>query len=830
MTTQCLEGLQDRTRQIEVKRLKAEARVAEAEARELLARRARRLAAMLAVAGVIVAAMLAAGLGWYANDRLVRDADESRRRVAALQQIDEALDEAEARLAEANDSAGGPLVRDAAARQALSACHRAEALLAATPHPPDDFRQRFDALKPRVAETERGTRLTVAIEQWRASLFDSRGRFDGVAASASGREILASHGLESLTDAAVVAGIRAHPARNSLREFLTDWFVVTADQEERRALATILQAVDDNASPGWMKVVFNNDLDNLARLADVPLDVPLSPVTMAVSARRLIDAGRAAEAERLLVRGVRRFPNDFTLSTQLGAILRARPDSRSEAIRYLTAARAARPGDAIANHELGIALADAGRADEALELLRAAVKADSTLTTAHTRIGDLLFAQGDSDGARASYAAAVAIEPDNAAAQLGIGQIELIHGNLEAAEKALRNSNSIAPTPAAFAGIGRIHLKRWEASKAKDAFRAATEMAPTNIEYRLGLIDSLRMANDPDGAIREARETIRIAPASAPAHRVLGELLRLTGDKLAAVQAYRAAARHDPTDVDTHLRLAVLCESIDDAAGAADAYRAAAELRLKDHKLQLTAARALARAGNQLAAIEVCRRMLARDPNDAASRHYLGRLLIDRMDEAAIEEFRLAAKADPSSGDIRVELGEALLRFGKFRDAASAFREAAERFPENSPKRLSARQNVWTAQRWAGLERRLPEILSGEVGASSPRAWADFGEVCRRTGHYAAAARFFANAAKGDIQFARHAAVCAALAGFGRGLDANQLSESEQNELRRSALQALRRSPSWSSEPELTAIKSQAAIDSLSTEERESWRQVLSRK
>src|SRR5947209_428622 len=65
MMTQCLEGLQDRTRQLELARMQAEARLAEAEAREKLARKARRLARMLAVAGVMVAALLATWIGYF---------------------------------------------------------------------------------------------------------------------------------------------------------------------------------------------------------------------------------------------------------------------------------------------------------------------------------------------------------------------------------------------------------------------------------------------------------------------------------------------------------------------------------------------------------------------------------------------------------------------------------------------------------------------------------------------------------------------------------------------------------------------------------------------
>ena len=79
MMTQCLEGLQDRTRQLEMSRLAADARVAEAEAREKLARKARRLARSLAVVSVLVAGLLVAWIGWYTRHAVVVASDESAR-------------------------------------------------------------------------------------------------------------------------------------------------------------------------------------------------------------------------------------------------------------------------------------------------------------------------------------------------------------------------------------------------------------------------------------------------------------------------------------------------------------------------------------------------------------------------------------------------------------------------------------------------------------------------------------------------------------------------------------------------------------------------------
>ena len=244
MVTQCLEGLQDRTRQLEMSRLAADARVAEAEAREQLARKARRLARSLAVAGVMVAGLFASWLGWYAKDRAARD----RTRAAApwrVQRIEKAIAEAAALDDQARSAVISTVARDAAARQAVSACQRADDLIVATPNPPTELTERLTALKVVVAETERGTRLTVALEEWRADLFDARGNLHPT--SRGLWQILSDHGIEVLhrDGDAVAAEILAHPAAPGIRSAMTDQLALE-DPDTERELRAILRRAGGN--------------------------------------------------------------------------------------------------------------------------------------------------------------------------------------------------------------------------------------------------------------------------------------------------------------------------------------------------------------------------------------------------------------------------------------------------------------------------------------------------------------------------------------------------------------------------------------------------------
>ena len=495
LVTECLEGLQNRTRQIEV-RIAAETRLVEAEARERLARKARRLARMLAVAGVVVAAMFAAGLGWYANDRIVRSADEGRRRAEAIQQVEDALAEAETLDHESRDVNADMAVRDTSVRKAQRACQRAEAFLTATSRPPEEFQDRLSQVQSRVTESER---------------------------------------------------------------------------EIRTALAT----------------------DNVL--------------------------------SRELVRS---------------------------------------------NLKLGLSLVGTDRGDEALEALRFVVKKDPNSAVAHAAIGGILVQKKDFEAARTSFLAATAIDPNLVSAQVGLAQSELALGHTEAAEKAFVAANKSAPSAATHAGLGQIYLKRWEAAKAVAEFRLAVQAEPNNPEHRVELVKALGVSNDHVGALREAQAGAKAIPTSTALNQLVGELASKVGDTAATLESYR--------------------------------------------------------------------KVLAADPKNNAARHALGKALADAGDDSAIEELKLAAEASPASGEIRADLGDALLRFGRFRTAASTLREAADKLPEDNPRREVCRDSA--RNRSGPPWPRVPEVLAGTVTPQSAAAWADFAEICRRTKRYAAAA------------------------------------------------------------------------------------------
>jgi K+-transporting ATPase ATPase C chain len=201
--------------------------------------------------------------------------------------------------------------------------------------------------------------------------------------------------------------------------------------------------------------------------------------------------------------------------------------------------------------------------------------------------------------------------------------------------------------------------------------------------------------------------------------------------------------------------------------------------------------------------------------------------LVAQGDQAAVDELIKWTETEPAA-DAWAAIAQVRLRMGQFRTAATAFRESASRLTAGSPEHAAAETAARDAARWAGLERRLPEILAGTAKPMSATAWADFGEVCRCTNRFAAASRFFAKATEGEPKYARLAAVYAALAGFNHGTDAKDLTDNERAQLRREALAAFCAHRDWANEAELAQLKTDKLLNSLPSEERAEWKSLMS--
>ena len=174
------------------------------------------------------------------------------------------------------------------------------------------------------------------------------------------------------------------------------------------------------------------------------------------------------------------------------------------------------PANPWSYYELGNALLEQDRLDEAARQYLAGLGADPSHVPSRTSLGAVRERQGRLDEAAAEFRAAVALDPGYADGHYNLGSVLLAQGRLEDAAAHLRETLSLEPDHAA---------------------------AHTNLGHVLRELGRL------DEAVTHHREALRLRPGSAEAHNNLGSVLAVSGLLDEAMDEFQRALRIDPTHV-----------------------------------------------------------------------------------------------------------------------------------------------------------------------------------------------------------------------------------------------------------------------------------------
>lgn len=219
---------------------------------------------------------------------------------------------------------------------------------------------------------------------------------------------------------------------------------------------------------------------------------------------------------------------------------------------------AARSRDHEVAHQLGLALWQQGRLDDALLLLEAAVQQAPGVGRYWGNLGNARQSAGRLNEAIAAYAEAVALAPERHAAWSGMGVALRGLSRLTEAIAALHKAASIPGAGAAvWQNLGSALSADGQHVEAVAALRTAAAMVPGDGETHNALGNSLMATGQRAAAQAAYRQAIQCCPDSAVFHTNLGILLARSGDSEAAMDAFEDAIAQDASYVDayTHLGL-----------------------------------------------------------------------------------------------------------------------------------------------------------------------------------------------------------------------------------------------------------------------------------
>ena len=349
------------------------------------------------------------------------------------------------------------------------------------------------------------------------------------------------------------------------------------------------------------------------------------------------------------------------------------------------------------------------------------------------------------------------------------------------------------------------------------------------------------------------REAMRCDPTFATAHNGLGFALATKGSPKEALVHYREAIRLDPNLPDAHFNLGLALAAVGESDDAIKHCERAVEIEPKSGMSHYYFGQVLQAASRGEDAIEQFEQTLQLDPKLADAHHRIGIILAEarRMDEAVFR-FQRAIKLDPKHALAYGGLGEAYLTQARFAESLAATTRFVELLSKDDPYQKKAGWFLNRCKTMIRLDGRLSAVLQGKDKPANPKEYLDFTELCRIKKQYGAATRFITEALAREPTLSadlrthhRYNAAClAALAGCGRGEDADMLGDVERKRLRKQArvwLQAdlvlwdkiLKSGPPkdgaavgkamtyWRKDPDLAGIRDPIALEKLPPDERE---------
>lgn len=196
-----------------------------------------------------------------------------------------------------------------------------------------------------------------------------------------------------------------------------------------------------------------------------------------------------------------------------------------------------RPENARARHNLGLALAAAGRPEEAIAEFRAAIALRPEHAFARYGLGVLLLEQQRATDAAAQFEAALAAQPDYPEAQASLGEALVKLDRLDAAESQLRDvrlpENGAAPLravlTAAFVELGNRRAKQRDFARAMTAYGEALTLDPSQATARANLANCLLVTGRPREAIEHYEVVLRSQPQDEAVRRNLAIAREMAG-------------------------------------------------------------------------------------------------------------------------------------------------------------------------------------------------------------------------------------------------------------------------------------------------------------
>jgi tetratricopeptide (TPR) repeat protein len=251
-------------------------------------------------------------------------------------------------------------------------------------------------------------------------------------------------------------------------------------------------------------------------------------------AAELCELDRPKEAEQLirqtLALGIRNERQVAALEHNLGIALKQQ-NKFDEALAFLDAARAKEPDIPALDYNRGNALQHLGRLEDAVESYRRAIARNPLDLAAHEELNELLYRLGDDANFLRSYDDVALLYPEIGELPLHKGNFLFLRGEFERARDAFARAGDLlrdSVTPHDGLALALARLGQFDPAIAEHEI--ALNMEPENTHAWRNFAQTLLEAGDPKRALDAAERAVAIEPESQAALAVWGLALRALED------------------------------------------------------------------------------------------------------------------------------------------------------------------------------------------------------------------------------------------------------------------------------------------------------------
>jgi protein O-mannosyl-transferase len=234
-------------------------------------------------------------------------------------------------------------------------------------------------------------------------------------------------------------------------------------------------------------------------------------------------------------------------------------------VTLYTATLTKNPGCWMAHYNLGIALNDRGKTDQAIAQYQQAIELRPRYAEAHYNLARLLAQKGQLDDAVAHYEKALEINPADAEAQNNLGVTLFGSGRVDEAIAHYQEALKIRPDYAeGSCNLANALLSKGDLDEAIARYSACLALSPNQADVQYDLASALLRKGRTDEAIAHYKKVLELRPDSADAYANLGSGFLAKGRVRDAIAAYRNALRISPENLPAQSNLAWLLATSSD--------------------------------------------------------------------------------------------------------------------------------------------------------------------------------------------------------------------------------------------------------------------------